>query len=100
MGFVEGEQAHPRGITPLVGVKTLDEGPALIRDVSLYKPLFVGAAVFVVVPVVLTVLAWDELLPHVVERWSGSSALARVWVSAGGGGAASALRLLGWREDS
>ena len=68
-----------------MGVKTLDEGPALIRDVSFYKPLFVGVAVVVVVPVVLTVLAWDELLPHVVERWSGSSALARVWVSAGGG---------------
>ena len=46
---------------------------------------FVGVALFVVVPVVLTVLAWDELLPHVVERWSGSSALARVWVSAGTG---------------
>ena len=45
----------------------------------------VGVAVVVVVPVVLTVLAWDELLPHVVERWSGSSARARVWVSAGGG---------------
>ena len=28
------------GITPLVGVKTLDEGPALIRDVSFYKALF------------------------------------------------------------
>ena len=46
---------------------------------------FVGVVLFVVVPVVLTVLAWDELLPHVVERWSGSSALARVWVSAGTG---------------
>ena len=72
------KQSRPMGASPPA------RPPDRLAGRRAWLPL-VGVAVVVVVPVVLTVLAWDELLPHVVERWSGSSALARVWVSAGGG---------------